>query len=104
MLPAFAGDDMRAISAPIDFLGINYYWRHIVTAEADGDPVVVDPLGGWVTWVLAALRHRLHGLRDAGARPEGELPLVPGRDRGAAERRRSRAEPARRPVPKPRRL
>ena len=49
MLPPFAGEDMRLISAPIDFLGINYYRRHVVTADADGEPVVVDPPGAETT-------------------------------------------------------
>jgi beta-glucosidase len=34
MLPATAADDLRAVAAPIDFLGINYYRRHVVGARA----------------------------------------------------------------------
>jgi beta-glucosidase len=49
MLPPFVGEDMRAISAPIDFLGVNYYRRHIVKAADDGSPVVVDPAEGEMT-------------------------------------------------------
>jgi beta-glucosidase len=49
MLPPFAGEDMRRVSAPIDFLGVNYYRRHVVAAGADGEPVVVDPRGAETT-------------------------------------------------------
>jgi beta-glucosidase len=42
-------DDMATISAPIDFLGVNYYTRQLV-AESDEDPVLrlrlVPPEGG----------------------------------------------------------
>jgi beta-glucosidase len=41
MLPATAAVDLRAIAAPIDFLGINYYRRHVVGARAG----VVDLAG-----------------------------------------------------------
>jgi beta-glucosidase len=38
----FVGDgDLRAIAAPIDFLGINYYSRSVVRSGADGTPVPV---------------------------------------------------------------
>ena len=48
LLPDGWADDMSAIHAPLDFLGLNYYRRHLVRASADG-PVVVDPAGGEVT-------------------------------------------------------
>ena len=41
-MPAIADDDLPAIAAPIDFLGVNYYTRFLVVAEPDtGKPVVV---------------------------------------------------------------
>jgi beta-glucosidase len=50
MLPPFVADDMSAISAPLDFLGVNYYRRHIVHADpVSGRPVVVDPDGAEYT-------------------------------------------------------
>lgn len=69
MLPPFAGEDMSRISAPIDFLGINYYRRHVVTAGPDGDPVVIDPPGvettgmGWEIYPQG-LHELLVQLRD----------------------------------------
>nr|WP_246328285.1 GH1 family beta-glucosidase [Curtobacterium pusillum] len=36
-------DDLRRISAPIDFLGINYYSRHTVAAGAESDAVDGPP-------------------------------------------------------------
>jgi beta-glucosidase len=47
-LPARAHDDMLVIGAPIDFLGVNYYRRHVVRATA-GAPVVVEPASGEFT-------------------------------------------------------
>jgi beta-glucosidase len=69
MLPPFAGEDMPTIAAPIDFLGVNYYRRHVVTAGADGEPVVVDPPGAETTgmgWEIypEGLRELLVQLRD----------------------------------------
>ncbi len=49
MLPPFVGEDMRTISAPIDFLGVNYYRRHVVAAGDDGTPVVLDTPDSAVT-------------------------------------------------------
>jgi beta-glucosidase len=50
MLPAIEADDMRTISQALDFLGINYYRRHVVQADpATGAPVVVPPDGAEVT-------------------------------------------------------
>jgi beta-glucosidase len=66
-------DDMRTISAPIDFLGVNYYRRHIVRADpASGDPIVVDLDGaeytgmGWEVYpdALHDLLVELHGEYD----------------------------------------
>ncbi|HKP10074.1 MAG TPA: GH1 family beta-glucosidase [Gaiella sp.] len=43
ILPTVEEGDLEAISAPIDFLGVNYYRRHVVKAGANGSgPVVVD--------------------------------------------------------------
>lgn len=40
--PDFVRDgDLRAIAAPIDFLGVNYYSRTVVRADAAGEPVAV---------------------------------------------------------------
>ena len=49
LLPPSVDEDLRRISAPIDFLGVNYYRRHVVAAAPDGSPIVVDPPGGEVT-------------------------------------------------------
>jgi beta-glucosidase len=47
ILPPVAEGDMAAISAPLDFLGVNYYRRHVVEAGPNGSgPVVVDVPGG----------------------------------------------------------
>ena len=43
ILPTVEDGDLEAISAPIDFLGVNYYRRHVVKAGPNGSgPVVVD--------------------------------------------------------------
>ena len=47
-LPDGALDDLAVIGAPIDFLGVNYYRRHIVRANGSA-PVVVEPTGGEFT-------------------------------------------------------
>jgi beta-glucosidase len=41
-LPEGALDDLPAIAAPIDLLGVNYYRRHVVRANGS-KPVVVEP-------------------------------------------------------------
>ena len=41
-LPFVQAGDMAAISAPIDFLGINYYTRAVVRAGEDGRRIAVD--------------------------------------------------------------
>jgi len=70
MLPPVAVDDLRAIAAPLDFLGVNYYRRHVVRAHpATGSPDVVDPPGGERTgmgWEVYpdALHELLLRLRD----------------------------------------
>jgi beta-glucosidase len=72
-LPAIADDDMRTIGAPIDFIGVNYYRRHVVRADDDGSPVVVEPEGvertamGWEVYPdgLLELLVRLHEEYDA---------------------------------------
>jgi len=49
-LPAIQANDLRTISAPIDFLGVNYYNRHIVRATPQtGHPVIVRPESGSFT-------------------------------------------------------
>jgi beta-glucosidase len=69
MLPPCVADDMKAISAPIDFLGLNYYRRHVVRADPiTGDPNVIDLQGaeytgmGWEVYPegLYELFVRLH--------------------------------------------
>ena len=40
-LPFVQDGDLEAIATPMDFLGINYYSRVIVRADAEGDPVAV---------------------------------------------------------------
>jgi beta-glucosidase len=70
ILPTVEEGDLEAISAPIDFLGVNYYRRHVVKAGANGSgPVVVDvPEGehtavGWEVYP-DGLRELLVRLRD----------------------------------------
>jgi beta-glucosidase len=68
ILPPVVDGDMVAISAPLDFLGVNYYRRHVVEAGANGRPVVVDVPGrehtavGWEVYPdgLHELLLRLH--------------------------------------------
>ncbi len=40
-LPFVATDDMKAISTPLDFLGVNYYSRVVMRQSASGKPEVV---------------------------------------------------------------
>ena len=47
-LPDGALDDLSVIGAPTDFLGVNYYRRHIVRANGSA-PVVVEPARGEFT-------------------------------------------------------
>lgn len=42
-LPFVRAGDMRAISAPLDFLGLNYYSRTVLRAGADGRPTGATP-------------------------------------------------------------
>ena len=69
ILPPVEDGDLEAISAPIDFLGVNYYRRHVVKAGPNGSgPIVVDvPDGehtavGWEVYPdgLHELLVRLH--------------------------------------------
>jgi beta-glucosidase len=47
ILPSVQDGDLEAISAPIDFLGVNYYRRHVVKAGPNGSgPVVVEVADG----------------------------------------------------------
>ncbi|HET6684364.1 MAG TPA: GH1 family beta-glucosidase [Gaiella sp.] len=74
ILPPVEDGDLEAISAPIDFLGVNYYRRHVVKAGSNGSgPIVVDmPDGehtavGWEVYPdgLHELLLRLHDEYDA---------------------------------------
>jgi beta-glucosidase len=74
ILPPVHDGDLEAISAPIDFLGVNYYRRHVVKAGSNGSgPIVVDvPDGehtavGWEVYPdgLHELLLRLHTEYDA---------------------------------------
>lgn len=38
-LPAVSDDEMKMISQPVDFLGLNYYMGFHIKADADGNPV-----------------------------------------------------------------
>ena len=73
LLPPFAAEDLRTISAPLDFVGINYYQRQVVRANPrDGDPAVVSLEGvertgmGWEVYPkgLHELLVRLHDTYD----------------------------------------
>jgi beta-glucosidase len=84
-LPEGFESDMPTIAAPIDFLGINYYRRHIVRAdERSGRPVVVDPPGaeytgmGWEVYPQALYELLVH-LRD-----EYDVPPLYITENGAA--------------------
>jgi beta-glucosidase len=49
-MPTIADGDLAAISAPVDFLGVNYYTRTLVRADADtGAAVSVVPDGAATT-------------------------------------------------------
>jgi beta-glucosidase len=49
-LPEIQADDLKMISAPIDFLGVNYYNRQVVAADPNtGSPVHVRPSGNAFT-------------------------------------------------------
>jgi beta-glucosidase len=60
--------DLRSISTPLDFLGVNYYTRNVVRAGEAGEPVVVEVEGaehtvmGWEVYPqgLHDLLVRLH--------------------------------------------
>jgi beta-glucosidase len=50
LLPPDAAGDMDRIAQPVDFLGVNYYRRHVVQADAaTGAPEVVRPEGSEFT-------------------------------------------------------
>jgi beta-glucosidase len=47
ILPPVRDGDMESIATPLDFLGVNYYRRHVVKAGSNGSgPIVVDVPGG----------------------------------------------------------
>jgi beta-glucosidase len=85
LLPDLASDDLGAISRPLDFLGVNYYRRHLVRADPrSGAPTVVDPRGAEVTgmgWEVYpdGLYELLLRLRD-----EYEIPRLYVTENGAA--------------------
>jgi beta-glucosidase len=70
-LPSESRDDLAEISAPVDFVGINYYSRMVVTMDSDtGLPQPVDPPAwsertdaGWEIFPegLSDLLLRIHG-------------------------------------------
>ena len=84
--------DHRSNGSVPDPQRISYVERHsaaIARAVEDGVPCAVLPLVAArqlrvVAGLLAALRHRLRRLRDARARAQGELPLVPRLHRRSA--------------------
>jgi beta-glucosidase len=68
-LTSLGDDDLALISAPIDFLGVNYYRRLLVRAGSAGEPEQVLPHGVPVTgnnWPIQpdGLRDELIALRD----------------------------------------
>jgi beta-glucosidase len=84
-LPRIEEGDLESIAAPLDFLGVNYYTRSVVRADAEnGDPVSVPPDGaeqtgmGWEVYPdgLLELLVRLHD--------EYELPPLYVTENGAA--------------------
>jgi beta-glucosidase len=84
-LPRMEEGDLESIAAPLDFLGVNYYTRSVVRADAEnGDPVSVPPDGaeqtgmGWEVYPdgLLELLVRLHD--------EYELPPLYVTENGAA--------------------
>jgi beta-glucosidase len=83
-LPRIADGDLRTISAPLDFLGVNYYSRNIVRAGPDdGKPVLVEMDGertgmGWEVYPDAL--HELLVRLDH----EYELPRLYITENGAA--------------------
>jgi beta-glucosidase len=70
--------DLALISAPIDYLGINYYERHAVTADVD------DPVRGWkrvppAAPTISGISVEPRGLREVLERTSREytpLPLI----------------------------
>ncbi|HEX5582731.1 GH1 family beta-glucosidase [Gaiella sp.] len=67
ILPPVLDGDLEAIAAPLDFLGVNYYRRHVVAAGPHGPAVVDVPDGehtevGWEVYPegLHELLVRLH--------------------------------------------
>ncbi len=85
VVPLLEDGDMQAIAAPLDFLGVNYYTRNIVRADAaGGEPVIVPAEGaehtemGWEVYP-DGLHELLTRLRD-----EYDLPPVYVTENGAA--------------------
>jgi beta-glucosidase len=73
-LPVIEDGDMALVSAPLDFLGVNYYTRNVVRAGPDGAPLVVPVEGtehtemGWEVYP-DGLHHLLVRLRDEYSSP-----------------------------------
>jgi beta-glucosidase len=42
ILPPIADGDLRAIATPLEFVGVNYYRRHVVRSGSNGRPVIVE--------------------------------------------------------------
>ncbi|GAA2726629.1 GH1 family beta-glucosidase [Actinocorallia aurantiaca] len=55
--------DMELIGGPIDFLGVNYYSRHTVSAESDGGVVATSPFASASPWPGASHVSFVHGGR-----------------------------------------
>jgi beta-glucosidase len=84
LLPPRAEEDLRVIGQPVDFLGVNYYRRHVVRADAGGRPEVVQPRDGEFTgmgWEIypEALHELLVRLND-----EYDVPPLYITENGAA--------------------
>jgi len=84
-LPTVLDGDLEAIAAPLDFLGVNYYTRNVVSADPEsGEPVVVPADGaehttkGWEVFPNG-LTEMLLQLRD-----DYDLPALYITENGAA--------------------
>lgn len=42
-MPDIKQDDLKIISQPLDFFGLNHYWADRIKADANGNPVVAPP-------------------------------------------------------------
>jgi beta-glucosidase len=85
LLPPSAGEDLATIAQPLDFLGVNYYRRHVIGASPGGGPPTVVPPDdaeltgmGWEVYP-DALHELLVRLRD-----EYDVPPLYITENGAA--------------------